>query len=122
MVGADLARAAVLVPIALAGLTGHLTIWALVLASFALETASPAASFLYLPGYGLFALGGSLWAAMGGAALAGLAAPPLRHGLRPFPQRLSACRPMALRRRRRRMHAWPASSGFRSRSPGRAAG
>jgi hypothetical protein len=38
MVGADLLRAAALVPIAAAGLAGHLPLWALVVAAFALAT------------------------------------------------------------------------------------
>src|SRR5436190_2205364 len=40
MVAADAARAATLVPIAVAGLTGHLSLWALVVAAFLLETAT----------------------------------------------------------------------------------
>ena len=38
MVTADLLRAAVLVPVAIAGLSGHLTLWALVVAAFLLTT------------------------------------------------------------------------------------
>lgn len=48
MVSADLARAATLAPVAVAGLTGHLPIWALVLAAFALETATS----YFAPAYG----------------------------------------------------------------------
>src|SRR5919198_2635234 len=40
MVGADLARAAVLVPVAVAGLAGDLPLWGLVAAAFVLETAT----------------------------------------------------------------------------------
>jgi MFS family permease len=40
MVGADCVRAATLVPVAVAGLTGHLSLWALVVAAFVLETAT----------------------------------------------------------------------------------
>ena len=38
MVTADLLRAAVLVPVAIAGLSGHLPLWALVVAAFLLTT------------------------------------------------------------------------------------
>ncbi len=48
MIGADALRAAVLVPIAVAGLTGHLTIWALAAAAFLLE----AATSYFDPAYG----------------------------------------------------------------------
>ncbi|HEY3181247.1 MAG TPA: MFS transporter [Gaiellaceae bacterium] len=48
MVSADLARAATLVPVAVAGLTGHLPIWALVIAAFILETATS----YFAPAYG----------------------------------------------------------------------
>src|SRR4051795_9260279 len=48
MVAADLARVATLVPVAVAALTGHLSIWALVAASFALETATS----YFAPAYG----------------------------------------------------------------------
>jgi MFS family permease len=48
MVAADLARAAVLVPIAAAGLTGHLPLPALVAAAFLLETATS----YFAPAYG----------------------------------------------------------------------
>jgi len=40
LVEADLVRAAILVPVAVAGLTGHLPLWALVAAAFALTTAA----------------------------------------------------------------------------------
>jgi hypothetical protein len=40
LVEADLARAAILVPVAVAGLTGHLPLWALILAAFLLTTAA----------------------------------------------------------------------------------
>ena len=48
MIGADLARAAVLVPIAVAGLVGHLPLAALVVAAFLLETATS----YFAPAYG----------------------------------------------------------------------
>ena len=48
MIGADLARAAVLVPIAVAGLAGHLPLAALVVAAFLLETATS----YFAPAYG----------------------------------------------------------------------
>ena len=48
MVGADLVRAAVLVPLAIAGLAGHLPLWALVVAAFVLE----AATSYFAPAYG----------------------------------------------------------------------
>jgi MFS family permease len=48
MVGADIVRAATLVPVALAGLTGHLPIWGLVAAAFVLE----AATSYFAPAYG----------------------------------------------------------------------
>jgi len=48
MIGADLVRAAVLVPVAAAALTGHLPLWGLVVAAFLLETA---ASY-FEPAYG----------------------------------------------------------------------
>ncbi len=48
MVSADLARAAVLVPVAVAGLTGHLPIWGLAAAAFLLE----AAASYFDPAYG----------------------------------------------------------------------
>lgn len=48
MVGADLFRAAVLVPVAVAGLTGNLPIWGLALAAFLLE----AATSYFDPAYG----------------------------------------------------------------------
>jgi MFS transporter, DHA3 family, macrolide efflux protein len=48
MVAADLARAATLVPVAVAGLGGHLPIWGLVLAAFALESATS----YFAPAYG----------------------------------------------------------------------
>lgn len=48
MISADLFRAAVLVPVAVAGLSGHLPIWGLALAAFALE----AASSYFDPAYG----------------------------------------------------------------------
>jgi MFS family permease len=48
MIGADVARAAVLVPIAVAGLAGHLTLSAMVVAAFLLETATS----YFAPAYG----------------------------------------------------------------------
>jgi MFS family permease len=48
MVGADTARAAVLVPVAIAGLAGTLPLWGLVVASFLLETATS----YFEPAYG----------------------------------------------------------------------
>jgi MFS transporter, DHA3 family, macrolide efflux protein len=48
MVAADLVRGATLVPIAVAGLSGHLPLWALVVASFVLE----AATSYFAPAYG----------------------------------------------------------------------
>ena len=48
MIGADLSRAAVLVPIAVAGLVGHLSLPALVVAAFMLETATS----YFAPAYG----------------------------------------------------------------------
>jgi DHA3 family macrolide efflux protein-like MFS transporter len=48
MIAADLARAGVLVPIAIAGLTGHLPLAALVAAAFLLETATS----YFAPAYG----------------------------------------------------------------------
>jgi len=48
MVGADLVRAAVLVPVAVAGLAGSLPLWGLVAASFVLE----AATSYFAPAYG----------------------------------------------------------------------
>jgi hypothetical protein len=48
MIAADLARAVVLIPVALGGLTGHLPIWWLVLAAFALTTATS----YFEPAYG----------------------------------------------------------------------
>jgi MFS family permease len=48
MVGADLVRAAVLVPVAVAGLAGGLPLWGLVVASFVLE----AATSYFAPAYG----------------------------------------------------------------------
>jgi len=48
MIGADLVRAAVLVPVAAAALAGHLPLWGLVVAAFLLETA---ASY-FEPAYG----------------------------------------------------------------------
>jgi hypothetical protein len=48
MISADLARAIVLVPLAIAGLTGHLPILGLVLAAFCLETATS----YFEPAYG----------------------------------------------------------------------
>lgn len=48
MVAADLVRAATLVPIAILGLTGHLSLWALVAAAFVLE----AATSYFEPAYG----------------------------------------------------------------------
>jgi MFS family permease len=40
MISADLARGAILIPVAIAGLTNHLPIWGLVAAAFLLETAT----------------------------------------------------------------------------------
>jgi len=40
MIAADVVRAAVLVPVSVAGLLGHLPLWILVLAAFVLETAT----------------------------------------------------------------------------------
>jgi MFS transporter, DHA3 family, macrolide efflux protein len=48
MIGANLARGAVLVPVAVLGLTGHLPLYALVLAAFALT----AATSYFAPAYG----------------------------------------------------------------------
>jgi MFS family permease len=48
MVGADLVRAAVLVPVAVAGIAGGLPLWGLVVASFVLE----AATSYFAPAYG----------------------------------------------------------------------
>jgi hypothetical protein len=48
MIGADVVRGAVLVPVAVAGLTGHLPLYALVLAAFALT----AATSYFAPAYG----------------------------------------------------------------------
>jgi len=48
MVGADLLRGVVLVPIAIAGLAGSLPLWALVVASFVLESATS----YFAPAYG----------------------------------------------------------------------
>src|SRR5262245_40079958 len=48
MISADLVRGATLVPIAIAGLTGHLPLWALVVAAFVLE----AATSYFVPAYG----------------------------------------------------------------------
>jgi len=48
MVGADLARGATLVPVAIAGLAGSLPLWGLVAAAFALE----AATSYFAPAYG----------------------------------------------------------------------
>jgi hypothetical protein len=48
LVEADLARAAILVPLAIAGLTGHLPLWALIVAAFALT----AAASYFDPAYG----------------------------------------------------------------------
>ncbi|HEY7397872.1 MAG TPA: MFS transporter [Gaiellaceae bacterium] len=48
MIGADVMRAVVLVPIAIAGLAGSLPLWALVVASFLLE----AATSYFAPAYG----------------------------------------------------------------------
>jgi len=48
MIGADLVRAGVLVPVAVAGLLHHLPIWGLVLAAFALESATS----YFQPAYG----------------------------------------------------------------------
>jgi len=48
MVGADLARCATLVPVAVAGLSGGLPLWGLIAAAFALE----AATSYFAPAYG----------------------------------------------------------------------
>lgn len=48
MIGADLARGLVLAPVAIAGLTGHLPLWGLVVAAFLLETATS----YFEPAYG----------------------------------------------------------------------
>jgi MFS family permease len=48
MVGADLVRAATLVPVSIAALSGHLPIWGLVIAAFVLETATS----YFEPAYG----------------------------------------------------------------------
>src|SRR5436190_12509892 len=48
MIAADLVRGATLVPIAVAGLSGHLPLWALVVAAFLLETATT----YFEPAYG----------------------------------------------------------------------
>jgi MFS transporter, DHA3 family, macrolide efflux protein len=48
LVGADVVRAVALVPIAVAGLAGHLSLWALVVAAFVLETATS----YFAPAYG----------------------------------------------------------------------
>jgi Transmembrane secretion effector len=48
MIGADLVRAATLIPIAIAGLAGSLPLWALVVAAFVLE----AATSYFAPAYG----------------------------------------------------------------------
>jgi hypothetical protein len=48
MIGSDTVRAIVLVPVAIAGLSGHLPIWGLVVASFVLE----AATSYFQPAYG----------------------------------------------------------------------
>lgn len=48
MIGADLARAVILIPIAAAGLAGKLPLWGLVLAAFLLETATS----YFAPAYG----------------------------------------------------------------------
>jgi hypothetical protein len=48
MIGADVARAVVLVPVAAAGLAGSLPLWGLVVASFLLETATS----YFAPAYG----------------------------------------------------------------------
>ena len=48
MVAADLARGVTLVPIAVAGLSGHLPLWGLVIAAFVLETATS----YFQPAYG----------------------------------------------------------------------
>ena len=48
MVAADLARGATLIPVAAAGLSGHLPLWALVVAAFLLETATS----YFEPAYG----------------------------------------------------------------------
>ena len=48
MVGADVVRAAVLVPVAVAGIAGSLPLWGLVAASFVLETATS----YFAPAYG----------------------------------------------------------------------
>jgi DHA3 family tetracycline resistance protein-like MFS transporter len=50
MIGADLVRAATLVPVAVAGLGGELPLWALVVAAFAMETAAN----YFEPAYGAF--------------------------------------------------------------------
>jgi MFS transporter, DHA3 family, tetracycline resistance protein len=50
MIGADLVRAATLVPIAVAGLAGELPLWALVVAAFVMETAAN----YFEPAYGAF--------------------------------------------------------------------
>jgi MFS family permease len=48
MIAADVARVCVLLPVAVAGLTGHLSLWALVIAAFLLE----AATSYFAPAYG----------------------------------------------------------------------
>src|SRR4051812_49751275 len=48
MIGADVVRAATLIPIAVAGLAGSLPLWALVVAAFVLE----AATSYFAPAYG----------------------------------------------------------------------
>jgi MFS transporter, DHA3 family, tetracycline resistance protein len=48
MVGADLLRCATLVPVAVAGLSGALPLWGLIVAAFALE----AATSYFAPAYG----------------------------------------------------------------------
>jgi len=48
MISADLVRGLTLVPIAIAGLSGHLPLWALVVAAFVLETATS----YFVPAYG----------------------------------------------------------------------
>jgi MFS family permease len=48
MIGADLVRGAVLVPVAIAGLTGHLQLWMLVVAAFVVVTATS----YFEPAYG----------------------------------------------------------------------
>ncbi len=50
MIVADIVRAAVLLPVAVAGLTGHLALWALVPAGFALA----AATSYFTPAFGAF--------------------------------------------------------------------